>query len=255
MLDQTVKAQAKAKAKANTQAVPQNEQKEQHHQHRTVATANNNNNNTTAPAPALYLIDARTKKEITFEGMIEIDMIKLRKAGVIRPQHETTTMTDYAFAGSVEERVAWTKYQHMVTQDPYDCVIGRSLYILQLQEWYDSFRTDLGRDPTTEIRVIRNEDMTATPNQVYQQIIVEWLHLSPHPLPQQPHQLQKMVTQYRTEPLRPETKRMLQEFYEPYNQRLYQLLGWNTNTSNTNMNTNTDTKHASSSSLNNKMWT
>ena len=256
MLDQAVKAQAKAKA--NTKAVPQNEQKEQRYQHRTVATANNNNNNNTTPvpAPALYLIDARNKKEVTFEGMIEIDMIKLRKAGVIRPQHETTTtMTDDAFAGSVEERVAWTKYQHMVTRDPYEGVIGRSLYILQLQEWYDSFRTDLGRDPTTEILVIRNEDMTATPDQVYQQIIVEWLQLSPHPLPQQPHKLQKMVTQYRTEPLRPETKRMLQEFYEPYNQRLYQLLGWNTNTTNTNTNTSTNTKHASSSLINNKMWT
>jgi len=178
--------------------------------------AKQNRNNT------IYLM--LKKHLVTLEDCIEYDMSLLEKAGVIRNNKKK----DLLFAGSIEERQAWTKYQGMTGEINCDRPIGRSLYILQLQEWYDGLR-EIGRDPTKDIFVVRNEDMKTTPDVVYDRII-QWLDLPSHQLPQFSH---KMVTTYRTLPMNNQTRHMLQHFYEPYNQRLYQLLGWDTTTNST----------------------
>ena len=155
-------------------------------------------------------------KPLSFEEALELDFANLRKAGVI--PNNNTTASDH-FAGSPEEQAAWTRYQKIRRQ--IDGPVGRSLYVLQLLEWHRGLR-DIGRDPTTEMLVVRNEDMKDDAHTVYNTII-QWLALSPHELKKARDQ---MVTTYRTAPMKEETRKMLHEFFEPYNRRLYCLLGW-----------------------------
>jgi len=90
---------------------------------------------------------------------------------------------------------------------------------------------DLKRNPDTEILIVRNEDMKSSPQTVYNSI-TEWLNISHYELSSSSRRRSlvlknKMVTKYRTAPMSNQTRQELKEFYEPYNQRLYELLGWN----------------------------
>ena len=130
---------------------------------------------------------------------------------------------DDSFYGSPEERQAWTKYQTLLEHS--EGPVGRSLYILQFQEWYDALR-EIGRDPEADILVVRSEEMKANPDDVYQEILW-WLELPSYSLPEYKS---SMVTKYRTGPLSEEMNNLLERLFEPYNQRLFQLLGWDSDT-------------------------
>jgi len=171
-----------------------------------------------------------SNRTITFEEAILEDIAQLKKAGVLQSK---IPMSE--FAGSIAERQAWTRYQGSKTKGNaqwLDRLVGRSLYILQLQEWYDAMRHDLGRDPFTEILVVRNEDMKSQPDVVYDRIL-KWLKLPPINSNNNSSSIfqSKMVTQFKSAPLTNETRTMLRELFQPYNQRLYDLLGWNNSTS------------------------
>lgn len=152
---------------------------------------------------------------LSFEDVVQLDMADLEKAGVIQ-----NDIPFEQFAGSPEEQEAWTKYQEMETAIDIRCM-GRSLYVLQILEWQRGLR-ELGRDPHSEMLVVRNEDMKYDAQMVYDEILW-WLELPPEELEVVPD---KMVTTYRSPPMRPETRQQLEEFVEPYNRRLYRLLGW-----------------------------
>ena len=151
----------------------------------------------------------------TFDDFIWADIRLLKIAGVLR---DGVVSDD--FFGSQEERIAWTTYQGMVGRT--EAPVGRSLYILQLQEWFSALQ-ELGRDPRSEVLVVRNEEMSRHPNAVLQKIL-RWLKL---PAFAPPSFRSLMVTTYRSAPMSNETHAMLEDLFRPYNQRLFDLLGWN----------------------------
>jgi len=157
-------------------------------------------------------------KTLSFEEMVEMDFADLRESGVIQD-----VIPPEKFAGSAEEQEAWTRYQEMDNgmSKFLDRPVGRSLYVLQILEWQRGLR-EIGRDPATEMLIVRNEDMKRDPHTVFKEIIW-WLELPSHELEVSKD---RMVTNYRTSPMKNETRKMLHHFFEPYNQRLYHLLGW-----------------------------
>jgi hypothetical protein len=161
---------------------------------------------------AIYILN---HKPVTLEEWIDMDLKLLRKAGVVQDE-----IPPQEFYGSKRERESWSSYQSMVATQA-ETPLGRSLYVLQLEEWFDGLR-ELGRDPESEVLVVRNEDMKEKPDEVYQTILW-WLEL---PSFKPSFYISKMVTTYRSPPMSNETKHMLQSFFRPYNQRLYRLLGW-----------------------------
>jgi hypothetical protein len=163
-----------------------------------------------------------------------------------------------AAPSSREERQAWWSYQQEVQRTPKGALLGRSLYVLQLEEWYEVLRT-LGRDPSQQLLVVRTEDMKLRPEQVVEEILA-WLGRGWGDSPNgskntrsnpkernhwsQPHSSlpsitrlpgsfrnssafeSRFMTEYQAPPISNETYEWLRRLYEPYNQRLYDLLGW-----------------------------
>ncbi|KAI2502755.1 [heparan sulfate]-glucosamine 3-sulfotransferase-like protein [Fragilaria crotonensis] len=153
----------------------------------------------------------------TLEEFLDDDIQMLKQAGVLQDLQDDVARKE--FYGSEEERHAWTTYQSLVGRS--EAPVGRSLYILQLQEWFSALE-EIGRDPLSEVLVVRNEDMKRTPDDVFQQVL-RWLGL---PSFTPPNYTSRMVTRYHSGPMSNETYAMLEELYRPYNERLFALLGW-----------------------------
>merc|ERR1711957_827301 len=85
----------------------------------------------------------------------------------------------------METEAAWKEYTRLGTHAP----IGRGLYVIQLQQWMNTFKGD--------ILVLQREKMATNKGE------------------------------YKSRVLNSTTRKMLEELYDPYNQDLYQLLGGN----------------------------
>eukprot|EP00543_Licmophora_paradoxa_P004367 CAMPEP_0202441776 /NCGR_PEP_ID=MMETSP1360-20130828/1278_1 /ASSEMBLY_ACC=CAM_ASM_000848 /TAXON_ID=515479 /ORGANISM="Licmophora paradoxa, Strain CCMP2313" /LENGTH=183 /DNA_ID=CAMNT_0049056907 /DNA_START=292 /DNA_END=843 /DNA_ORIENTATION=- len=155
---------------------------------------------------------------MTFEQWIRVDIDSLKTAGVFQD-----ALPQQQFFGSPAEREAWTKYQSHTDKANFRG-IGRSLYTLQLEEWYDGMRL-IGRDPKNSILVVRNEDMKTDADRVYTKI-QQFLGLtSDNDIVHLNSYDGRMKTHYSAPPIQEETQKMLMELFEPYNKRLYKLLG------------------------------
>jgi len=151
----------------------------------------------------------------TFEKWIEADFRRLREAGVIQNKIPNET-----FYGSDMEKQAWDKYLGTITAGSGIGGIGRSLYIIQLEAWFDALYS-IGRNPKTEFMIVRNEDMRAKPDETCNNIF-RWLQL---PASHSKHYRNEMLTNYKLPVMKNTTTVLLKEFFKPYNQRLYKLLG------------------------------
>jgi hypothetical protein len=113
-----------------------------------------------------------------------------------------------------DEAVAWKQYLKMVGEGP----IGRSMYEIQLRQWFQAIR-DVGRDPKTQVYIVRSEDLKRD-KQGEMKKLHNFLGLEYVPIE---HEDEKVVSHY-SAPMQNETRQFLEEFYAPYNKRLYKLL-------------------------------
>lgn len=116
-----------------------------------------------------------------------------------------------------EERKAWKEYQ---TKPNLAGAIGRSMYVLQLEEWFETLSA-VGKEPKQEVYLMRSESWEAQPQNEYQQVI-EFLGLASF----SPSTLEPRKTYNNTKlpPINPETRQLLEDFFAPYNRRLATLL-------------------------------
>ena len=150
----------------------------------------------------------------SFDVWVQRDLQLLKAHGMLPDNRH-----DDDFVGSNEEYVAWDNYLQKANEGP----VGRSMYVVQLLHWYKALRA-IGRDPSKEILVVRNEDLKEDPQAVLDQIYTFLGVSSESLIPEKTKQYMK--SKYQNGNMSNETKRMLQEFYRPYNERLYDLLGW-----------------------------
>jgi len=130
------------------------------------------------------------------------------------------------FSDTDEERRAWKVYQ---SKPNPSSVIGRSMYVLQLEEWFDTLRS-VGKEPFQEVFLMKSELWESQPQEEYRNIL-NFLGLS-QSSPQQQQQYGDISTTYlensiQYPPMNHTTKIFLQDFFEPYNQRLQTLLKQN----------------------------
>jgi hypothetical protein len=151
----------------------------------------------------------------SFDEWVQRDLELLKRQGMLPDNRHSDT-----FVGSNEEYQAWDSYLAKANEGP----VGRSMYVVQILHWYKALQA-IGRDPTKEILVVRNKDLSENPQAVLDQIYT-FLGVASEPLiPEKA--IEYMSSEYRNGNMSNETKRMLHEFYRPYNERLYDLLGWN----------------------------
>lgn len=152
---------------------------------------------------------------ITFEDWIYNDIQDLKRTGVLAKKRTTSFSKNNTKGNQImmETEAAWKEYTRLGTHAP----IGRGLYVIQLQQWMNTFKGD--------ILVLQSEKMFRDPDQIYKQVL--------HFLDLPDEQLiirEKMATnkgEYKSRVLNSTTRKMLEELYDPYNQDLYQLLGGN----------------------------
>jgi hypothetical protein len=145
----------------------------------------------------------------TFEQWIENDIEDMRATGVLQDR-----IPPEQFINSPEEEAAWKAYTRLGSHAP----IGRGLYALQLRQWFSTFK-DAGKS-LDDVLVIQSELMKSEPGLVYANIL-EFLGMNHEPLKDSK---EHFVGKYKIT-LAPETRKMLELLYAPYNQELYDLLG------------------------------
>jgi len=92
--------------------------------------------------------------------------------------------------------------------------LARSRYAEQLAVWYQYFSKE-------QILIIKSEDYFLNPPVTFQQVF-DFLGLSPFEIVlKQEHEPSNYP------PMKPETRLQLQEYFEPFNQQLYELVGRN----------------------------
>ncbi len=90
--------------------------------------------------------------------------------------------------------------------------LARSRYAEQLPSWYQHFSKE-------QILILKSEDYFKDPTGTFQQVF-EFLGLSPFEIV-----LKKEHKASGYPPMKPETRKQLQEYFEPFNQELYKLTG------------------------------
>ena len=116
-----------------------------------------------------------------------------------------------------EERDAWRRYQ---SKRVPASAIGRSMYVVQLEEWFEILRS-VGKEPSKEVFLIKSEVWERQPQEEYAQLL-NFLGVAPHT--PSSYSLPKAPDPVLHEPMKAETKKLLQDFFEPYNQRLATML-------------------------------
>ena len=158
----------------------------------------------------------------SFEEWVGMDLWQLKKAGVIRSFDSPEDFA--AFSGSTEELYAWDKYLRETSED---APIGRGLYALQLRHWLQAF--EHFQKPPSDLLVLQSEKMKTERDKIYRQIL-DHIGLDYHPSSSK----DTHVRNYK-KPMTNETRAMLTDFFEPYNQQLANVLGdewdgvWDTN--------------------------
>ena len=167
-------------------------------------------------------LEYRKKKQnalygMTFDEWVRQDIKNLKEAGVFQDK-----IPPSEFYGSKDERAAWQRYQMAVSKSQgVNSPVARGLYTVQLEEWFDGLR-QIGRNPETETLVLRTEDMKADTEGAYNKVI-SWLELPPQKV-----RYKDMFVNTGSHPssgMSNETITMLMKLYEPYNKRLYKLMG------------------------------
>jgi hypothetical protein len=153
--------------------------------------------------------------KVSFHEWVQQEIDYLKTFGVI-PQSKNDTKT---FFKSPDEARAWREYQKAKGPSVGDRFLARSLYAIQVEEWYQALRV-IGRDPREQVLIVREEDMKKDAAAVSNRIF-DWLGLPRFAVN---GSKSSMVTLYTSE-LKEETRRMLEDLFEPYNHRLYDFLG------------------------------
>jgi len=158
------------------------------------------------------------KLNIEFEPYIEEDFRLLKEAGLILddPDQQNDLM------GTPEEREAWNRYHKIkLKSNIREGAIARGMYIIPISHFVQEFQQAMGRDYfKRQFYFLRTEDMEENVHEEYRKVL-DFLGLPYHRL----NNTQVKVKSNYAHPMKPETWARLETFYEPYNQRLYELLG------------------------------
>jgi hypothetical protein len=149
---------------------------------------------------------------VDWEKWINDDLRLLQQAGVIQDKVDFET-----FSGSAEELKAWKTY---LRNPNSQMLIGRGLYAIQIENYFAAM--DRAGKPRSQFLVLRSEELRTNTQEVYDRVL-NFLDLPPHQLRDVSarHETGKNVTA-----LPDYLRTRLEELFEPYNQRLFKLLGW-----------------------------
>lgn len=170
-----------------------------------------------------------------FETWVNREISVLQSYGVL-PQNLSTSEIN-GYMGSNAERQGWLRYQSSINRALQDRAFVRSMYALQLEDWYRNLRA-IGKDPETDLRIVLSRDAQSNVSVV--EDLLRWLGIRSRNLPPLLNATNttttstlsteakiktSMVTTYSSSPIPQGLELWLKSFFRPYNERLYRLLG------------------------------
>eukprot|EP00541_Cyclophora_tenuis_P008908 CAMPEP_0116540614 /NCGR_PEP_ID=MMETSP0397-20121206/46_1 /TAXON_ID=216820 /ORGANISM="Cyclophora tenuis, Strain ECT3854" /LENGTH=216 /DNA_ID=CAMNT_0004064507 /DNA_START=78 /DNA_END=725 /DNA_ORIENTATION=+ len=163
-----------------------------------------------------FLNDARVRKNKTIADWrlwVDDDFRLLREAGVIANR---TKKEAKEFAGSREEAEAWKKYNRSPGST---YLLGRSLYSIQLRLWLAEMKKN--QKPFSDLFVVQSEKIRNNTQLEFNRIM-SFLGLEEYDLlsSEPKHETKKSGVQ-----IPDDVRQQLEEFFAPYNEELYDLLG------------------------------
>ena len=156
----------------------------------------------------------RGEAMVDWDTWIRDDLALLKRAGVVQ---DWSKVDFEEFSGTDQEYNAWKTY---LRNPSSQMLLGRGLYAIQLEQYFAAM--DKAGKPRSDLLVIRSEELRSDTQQVYNQVL-DFLNLPPHNLSDLSavHETGRKAAE-----LPDDLRRLLQDFFEPYNERLYKLLGW-----------------------------
>ncbi|KAL7577553.1 hypothetical protein ACA910_015083 [Epithemia clementina (nom. ined.)] len=171
-----------------------------------------------------YLHESRWRSGramVDWETWIHHDLQLLRETGVVQDWNKVNFEE---YSGSAEEFEAWKRYVHQDKNSQY--VVGRGLYAIQVQHYLQVLAACPSINPRSAMSfmAVQSEEFRQHTNRVYNRVL-EFLNLPPHNLTDAgaKHKTKKLGDEI---PMPSHIQRELQDFYRPYNHRLYKLLNW-----------------------------
>ena len=160
--------------------------------------------------------------KLSLEDWMAQEMKLLQKVGLIGSGDEgDKEQPEEKYHTFLSEKEAWEKYQSVRSGG----AIGRSLYVFQLEEWIQAY-VSAGKNPPEEIIVLTTEDIEEDPEHKYAEIM-RFLGLNNNKNGDESFASGLGNTLLQASDLKPmtkETRKMLQNFFRPYNKRLTELL-------------------------------
>lgn len=146
----------------------------------------------------------------TFDEWVDLNIQELNQSGVLTAKN------------TFEELLAWGRYNTNY-QGARRCktVVTRGMYAVQLLHYITALKA-AGR-PRSDLHVIRSEDLQGSMRQIEYNKILRFLGLPPHKLKKRKKTVHKTVYESSMDA---SSREKLDKFFRPYNQRLYELLGW-----------------------------
>lgn len=126
--------------------------------------------------------------------------------------------------GSSEEDVAWYEYTSLTLEG----AIGRSLYEIQLRQWFQAILA-IGKRPKSVVFLMKASDFVREPQSLYQQLL-HFLGLNETAVTLPPDvqltldTIPKALQSEKEKAMSPEFRKKLVDFYRPYQQRLPKTL-------------------------------
>ena len=181
---------------------------------------------------------SKTRVPTSFEKWIVQDLKILEKIGLLTTDESgpSESLSDNQL------RDAWDRYTYYSAEGG----VGRGFLASHLFQWFKEIRK-FGRDPREAVRIIRLEDMkddnNGVPTQIFEELM-DWLGLDPSDRRSVGIRFQQRmksdIDESKGKPvLSDRTRRLLEDFYRPYNELLATLLGddrWNYSNVNRNVN-------------------
>jgi len=154
--------------------------------------------------------------EKSFDEWVEIDIANMKRVGLLKEG------IDF-----YEEYEAYSRYfesEEMTGEYRFCSFVGRGLYAIQLTHWFAALE-GFGLGQNNHLMVIHSNDLSGDLRQETFSKSLDFIGLDPHTLD---HETFAHKSDYSDKPpFLDSTRNRLEIFFEPYNKRLYNMLGWN----------------------------
>jgi outer membrane biosynthesis protein TonB len=151
--------------------------------------------------------------KLSLEEWIAPDLKALREVGLIPDPNNTNSTV-------VDEDEAYALYLQIAQEGP----IGHGLYEIQLRHWLGALQA-MGRDLNTSVLILRFEEMKSSPNVILQHV-TDFLGLPSLETTSIRRSLQLVDRGQASTAMDPDTRLELEAVFAPFNEKLYDMLGW-----------------------------